>query len=245
LGLSLFSQQQERWVKGVTDYHALFLSSERSKDMSCYEWEQGEIIIPSKVWADTKKRIRDAYNRWVETEFAAARAFYERFKGKKQPKEYGSPESDAWDEGKFRFSKLFYHATKRDERGFVIPLDSPRAPRRSDYPLANTRTTSFDVYGEEFGFGFNNEKRTVGWEVGENNRACENARKHPLARELFRILDSIEYTRGTGGKIVGNDEYNRDSRHDGGGGNYVKDEFGPNIKKAKPMSQRLAGGYRW
>ena len=213
--------------------------------MSCYEWEEGTIVIPSKVWADTKKRIRESYNRWVETEFAAARAFYERFKGKKQPK-FGTPEADAWDEGKFRFRKLFYHATKKDDRGFVIPLESPRAPRRADYPLANTRTTTFEVYGEEFGFGFDNDKRAVGWSVPENNRACESARQHVLARDLFRILGSIEYTRGTGGKIVGNDEYNRENSHEGGGANYVKDEVGPDVRRpSRPIGSGLTGsGWR-
>jgi len=46
----------------------------------------------------------------------------------------------------------------------------------------------------------------------------------------------VEWTRGSGGTIIGNDEYNQDSDAVGGGGNYVCYEFGPRKKvKQKPL----------
>lgn len=63
-------------------------------------------------------------------------------------------------------------------------------------------------------------------------------RGHPLATVLFRLLNKVQWTRGSGGEIVGNDEYNRDSTHVGGGSNYVKDSWGP---KSNPTAWRRTG----
>jgi hypothetical protein len=67
----------------------------------------------------------------------------------------------------------------------------------------------------------------VCWDVPENNRASEHARDELVARALFRALEQIKWVRGSGGTIVGNDEYNRDSRGVGGGGNYEVAYYGP------------------
>lgn len=75
--------------------------------------------------------------------------------------------------------------------------------------------------------------RELHWSVGENNHARDRGRSHPVARALFKALDLVEWTRGSGGKILGNDEYNRDTDYEGGGGNYVVDEYGPHIKPVR------------
>lgn len=72
--------------------------------------------------------------------------------------------------------------------------------------------------------------KSVSWVVYENNRACEEARDHELAKVLFRALGNINWVRGSGGKIVGNDEYNRDSCVLGACGNYLVASYGPNKK---------------
>jgi hypothetical protein len=63
--------------------------------------------------------------------------------------------------------------------------------------------------------------------VPSNNHACETARRHPVAAAFFAALGRVRWTRGSGGEIVGNDEYNRDVDYEGGGANYVVDRYGP------------------
>ena len=67
---------------------------------------------------------------------------------------------------------------------------------------------------------------TVTWDVSENNHAPERAHAHPLAASLFRHLHAVQWTSRSGGIIVGNDEYARDDRDVGGGGNYTVESFG-------------------
>ena len=60
-----------------------------------------------------------------------------------------------------------------------------------------------------------------------------------MGRKLFELLHRITWTRGSGGKILGNDEYNRDDEHEGGGGNYVTMRFGPDVQKRKAESRSI------
>ena len=87
---------------------------------------------------------------------------------------------------------------------------------------------------------FSDASRSVSWRVEENNHARDTAREHHMGRAFFAALSKVEWVRGTGGTIVGNDEYNRDSEYDGGGGNYVTGSFGTE-SKAKVRARR----YSW
>lgn len=108
-------------------------------------------------------------------------------------------------------------------------------PKKKDFPkiaatkVERLRADCGTVY-------FNHKDKTVTWDVDENNRAVESARGTWLAETLFRALNQIKWTRGSGGKIVGNDEYNRDSDYEGGGGNYINDEYGPEAQKRRKLA---------
>lgn len=106
---------------------------------------------------------------------------------------------------------------------------SPQKPKKKDFPkLASTKVKTLTA--DEARLSFNHIAKSVTWSVNENNRAVESARRTWLAQALFSALDRVAWTRGSGGKIIGNDEYNRDSDYEGGGGNYVTKEYGPNVK---------------
>jgi len=79
----------------------------------------------------------------------------------------------------------------------------------------------------EGGISFDDKSRTVKWYVTENNHACESAHESFMGNAFFRALGQVVWTRGTGGEIVGNDEYNRESKASGDGGNFTKQTFGP------------------
>jgi hypothetical protein len=90
----------------------------------------------------------------------------------------------------------------------------------ADLDLGESRMLS------DFEIELNHDKRTVHWSVYEGNHACEEARRTPEARRLFKALDRIQWTRGSGGTIAGNDEYNQDCQDPGGGANYVVKYYG-------------------
>lgn len=115
-----------------------------------------------------------------------------------------------------------------------VSRKKPRKPRKNDFPHATNKTGRFN--GGEFDISFNDKTRQVIWSVDENNHSCDRAHEHPLAKEFFKALNGVNWTRGTGGSIVGNDEYNRDSRDSGGGGNFNKGTWGPKEQKRERES---------
>lgn len=106
--------------------------------------------------------------------------------------------------------------------------------------VESTGKIEVDCGGEAF-YYLRPDTHTVFWDVGENNHAQERAREEPNARVLFKALGKIKWGRGSGGDIIGNDEYNRDDCTAGGGGNYVVESFGP--KKKRRNKTLIVGGY--
>jgi len=214
--------------------------------MSKYEWERGEIVIPSAEWADFKKRIRDALNTASERQFDLANKLYEHIRTK-HPKARGyelrgkaedfvraqSTAPSMWTPARYTPSD----ASKALES--VIGWDTGakdvkvRKPRKNMFPAYGINATTFN--DTDCSLHFDNERRVAVWNVGENNRACETARAGNIGKAFFASLGKVKWTRGSGGTIIGNDEYNQDAGRDyeGGGGSYVVDRFGPDVKPPK------------
>jgi hypothetical protein len=109
-------------------------------------------------------------------------------------------------------------------------------PLKTDFAPLPWKTVAFTASWDECGVTFDLKARTVRWGVSENNHAVERARESWLGRAFFRALDRVNWTRGTGGTIVGNDEYNSDSEYEGGGANYVTASYPP----PKPLARSYA-----
>lgn len=214
--------------------------------MSKYCWEEGTIKIPSRSWASFKKELREVYNRLQKKSYKVALQAYETLlkagKGKRGIDWKNEFNRLLWDghihipDGvdilKLRKSIFPFDPKKQENR------KRPRKPKKKDFPLANSSTTRLELDGDAH-ILFDNKTRSVSWVVYENNHAVENARAHPLGIAFFRALDKMKWTRGTGGEIIGNDEYNRESRDAGGGGNYITAIYGTNTDKGLPNLQLL------
>lgn len=107
--------------------------------------------------------------------------------------------------------------------------------------VGKTTGTKFRIQCGEPSISF--EGRKVSWDVPGNNHARDRGRNHPLARSFFELLNRTSWTRGSGGVIVGNDEYNQDSTAEGGGGNYTISQYGPDrlVRRARPGARRMTG----
>lgn len=223
--------------------------------MSKFDWEKGVIKIPAKCWPAFKRELREAFNRNQKQNHLIAKAVYlhlrEMTKGKRKAGINFPEIVDGLLAKGFYLSAEILKANKDLQQAFgykVAPVEDEEsffaiknaalkgaAPKKKDFPLTNGKTTSFRA-GSDAVIGLSYEKqRCVVWDVSENNRAVERARGSVMGKALFaalyRIGSSNGWTRGSGGKIVGNDEYNRESRYDGGGANYVTAEYGPDKNK--------------
>ena len=111
------------------------------------------------------------------------------------------------------------------------PGVKPVRPLKKDFPKLTNKTTQID--NDDCTVVFNDKTHTVSWSVQENNHAVENARESILGQAFFSALRKIKWTRGSGGELVGNDEYNQDDCSSGGGANYTKAHYGPKGEKGR------------
>ena len=189
--------------------------------MSCYEWERGSIKIPAKEWSAFRRAIITGYNRLEDERYAEALLAHAKIlaakKGKRGFNTYRYANYDL-ELPEHIMELLFTYNQETAARSF----NKPKKKNLNKKPLG--KDCYLDV-GDEAGIYFTSKTRTVEWDVPENNRACEAARRHPLAKLFFRRLDGMTWTRGSGGKIIGNNEYNRDSGYEGGGGNMLIEQW--------------------
>jgi hypothetical protein len=222
--------------------------------MSKYEWERGTIVIPASAWPAFRRGLIEKWNADQERLFALAQTM-------RREVEAAAKGKRGFDRKAWLVSQIVYplrdrlRASSNDESARSLDCDEvcrllglgsatakTRAPKRKDLklmPISRGGTMLLD----EGAITLDDAAHSVTWAVAENNHACDTARSLPMARALFAALDRVEWKRGSGGKIVGNDEYNRDSYGEGEGSNYVTAEYGPDV--AKRQARSSFGGGRW
>lgn len=211
--------------------------------MSHTDWEAGTIKLPTAEYARVRKALQDADTRHKEMVFEQTQ---EMWKGMTQAQK-ASPVA---------FRDELYQESERRRKAIELPgatnMGFPRSsnpelteaiqaarlklgwttirgakPRRilrSEMDFPTSRTTEFRA--DVAVIKFDRADSTIHWEAREGNRAVEQARDTHLAEALFTSLNTVKWTRGTGGAFTGNDEDNED-RDYGGGGNYFTDAYGP------------------
>lgn len=203
--------------------------------MSRHDWESGTLKLPTAAWAKFKKDLREGFNveqrrlldhaTRLHTQMLAAGKGQRAFNYADCLQKLNYPADD-----RNRYSQGWKPDDRQIERLDTILIDTKtkklRRPLAKDFPLANGKTMTFTA-GYEGHIALSDENRSVHWSVPENNHAVEAAHNTQMACVCFGLLAKVTWTRGTGGTIAGNDEYNRDSRDSGGGSNYVTKRFGP------------------
>jgi hypothetical protein len=231
--------------------------------MSCYEWERGNIKLPAGAMKTVREAVVAAHNAVQERLLTVAGDVLTKVlaanKGKRGVDWHRAIEDatrshndDREGFGHWDVASLLLPTRRRPlpATGYApkwqdVKATRPTKPKRKDVDLLGKRPEHISL--GEASIDFDKDGRTVTWTVSENNHACEHAREHPVARAFFAALGRVEWKRGSGGEIVGNDEYHRDDKHEGGGANFVKESFGPNVKKAaRGLSfGSRPGNYRW
>jgi hypothetical protein len=235
LGLNpLLKQIKRSTIVGHT--HAGFLPGlwpRRAPEMSCYESEWGTIKLPTAATAAVKTAVRDANNKLHDQLYTLARDFWAKNTTRSSKKYQDAIQVMELDVA--RFPQRYPNPDLMHELRWLLEsvADKPRGLTHDDIaraiPVATNRSVAFN-YGD---FSITFAGNLVNWNVPDNNRAVEHAHDHPVAKAFFHALKQVKWTRGSGGQLLGNNEYNRDSNYEGGGGNFVTSEFGPPVAKRR------------
>lgn len=229
--------------------------------MSRNEWEYGSIKVPSKEWAKFRSGLLREWNESQDRLYTDAQAAHKACKASAKGLR-GDARKQALE------AALEAHCTgyQRDLRGVAhkeidysrlhqierlifkretwngpIKLQAPKRKDLDKVPVSKGCRLSLG----EASVTFNNKTREVIWDVPENNHACTNAREHFFAKALFKALGRITWTAKSGGQIVGNDEYNRDSDYEGGGSNYVVATYSKAQQEANRAARAARGRYNY
>jgi len=201
--------------------------------MSCNEWEKGQWTLSVAEFRTFRNRMADDFNRLQEKAFSDAKRIRDevlrRVKGKRNPDEvhYAFHEvcSSSADQDRI-YDVIFY---KKGEK-----LVRPRNPQKKDFPkVARSKFTGCNV-GYDASISLDPKTRVVVWEVSENNHAVDRSREHPLGNAFWRNLGMVKWTRGTGGRLWGSDEYRDEAnREHGYGDDNTKDTWGTTESKRR------------
>jgi hypothetical protein len=226
--------------------------------MSCYEWEKGQFKIPAAQWASLKERVREAHNVLVDQVNEMAREAHRKgllaVKGKRNVNVHEAIVHAAREEIEamersgehlpeevlmYVISAIYPNPGVHDAPRYE-DTDRPQKPKKKFAFLKPVNRNNRRILVTGGSVSFDDDTRTVHWDVGENNRACHFARIHPVARVLFRELKSMPWTRGSGGVVWGSDEYHEraESSYPGGGGSYHKAFYGPIGEKTRGDEMR-------
>jgi hypothetical protein len=248
--------------------------------MSCNEWEYGDITIPAKAWANFRKGLLTKWNeRQIRLLDEAKRAHQaatraakgKRGKGRQQAiltavaqacggtynHDWGQFEARSrgvWGGGRDdqqhnKWESISHLILKREGYGRDAKV-TLQAPKRKDLalvPVSKGGTISLP----DANVSFDNKSRTVTWDVPENNHSVDRAKEHWFAKALFQALGRITWTRGSGGTIHGNNEYNEpDHGGYGRGPDYAVATYRPETaadrrRKAARRSSSSYGYARW
>lgn len=196
--------------------------------MSCYEWEYGQIVLPSADFARVRRAVQDADQQIKDEAFEVTQRVWSRLSRKERS------DTDPYGAGLRRELQNEGSATSAAaQRQAEIALNRrawnrewPARVKKTDMDFPTNRTTTFPADSDGT-VHFERTSSTATWSVAENNHAVDHARSSPVWSALDRALSKTKWTPRTGGVIAGNDEYRSESVDVGGGANYTTGGYGP------------------
>jgi hypothetical protein len=216
--------------------------------MSRYDWEKGTLKIPAKAWKPLRDGLANAFNDRQGKLYELALKLHEKLLEIKKQAKRGTFKAEqalaTLIDGRANSISLWCEYGNEAElvkASLLGPYSSRTGalllPKKKDFPLAvSTKTTSYDA--EEGTISLNHKTMELHWRVSENNHAVERARDSYMGKTMFALLDKVEWTRGSGGEFVGNDDINRDNEDSGGGGNYTTATYRMKTKAELESEQR-------
>lgn len=213
--------------------------------MGHWETEHGDIVLPSAEFAAVRQAVQKAAHEHQEKVFDETQVFWEGLTRKEQT------DPDAYRAARTRHvaerKRLTESALQSWGRRSVTPhaeeiiddvdwrLTLPRGAKparvlKSDLPFPTNRTTEFAA--GEGSVTFNKESNTVHWDTGQYRDVISKARNSVAGAALFSRIKDVKWTRGTGGVLMGNDEYAEDA----GQGERCYTAYGPIGAAQEPSS---------
>lgn len=207
--------------------------------MSRNEWEEGTIKLPTADFARIRKAVQETDAQVRTKALAHTQSFWKGLTRKQQTdKDEYAKALWAWSRKQSPEGGSGWATLRRPDPVDKAAVDEaysllqrrtwsarPTRVQASEVGMPTNRTTTF--HAGEATISFDRATSSVTWHVEENNHAVEHARSSAVGQRLFGELDRTRWTRGTGGALTGNDEYNEDSREHGGGSNYHTGAYGP------------------
>lgn len=220
--------------------------------MSCYEWMEGalkmrtsdvnklqQLLLANEV--QSREHIVKIVNAAIEKVLTA-------FKGKRAVK-WRQELDDLLFQAASKEEDFFYERVETLLNDFktVFPAGEDKRPvllKASSLPKLNTKKVRFDL-GDYGTISLIKKEGLVYVCVNESNHAVDNATATKNWNILYKFCNELDWPRGGGGELAGNDEYNREGRASGGGANYTRYswKYKSPAEKAKELEARRKASY--
>lgn len=187
--------------------------------MSRHEWESGTIKLPAAAYADVRRAVADAVTKRSTRQHELSQQLWAQCTAadKKTPETIATAQR--------RFAATLSGRDQQLVDDLYWGRGTPKRKLKTDFLIPTNKTTDFAEV--EAGITFNPGDKSLRWDSGENNHAVDTAHETEIWNALQGALGQVQWTRGTGGSLTGNDEYNRDADWAGGGANYTTGGYGP------------------
>lgn len=213
--------------------------------MTNNERASGTITLPAAAVAPFRRAVNTAANRLHEEVLASAKAAHANIKTR-SPKLYEQAVHQ-WTDKAYRETHVSAHTATVRELTHMILLGlatKPHAPTRADVDRYITRATNRtgDWHGMQWGITLEGRTLTISY---DGNHSADAFAEHPVSAAAMTALSAVKWTRGTGGVLWYNSEYNEGpSGNSWGGGDRISEAWGPDGERTRDLDRgfSIVGG---